>query len=57
MKCISRNVRGLRNERRQGIVGHYLKEWGAAIVMLLETCDVPVWNVLCRGHLGGICGS
>ena len=39
MKCISWNVSGLRDEQRQGIVGHYLKEWGAAVVMIQETRD------------------
>ena len=32
MKCISWNVRGLRDERRRGIVGRYLREWGADIM-------------------------
>ena len=37
MKCISWNVRGLRDERRRGIVGRYLWEWGAEIICLQET--------------------
>ena len=37
MKCISWNVRGLRDERRRGIVGRYLREWGAELICLQET--------------------
>ena len=37
MKCISWNVRGLRDERRHGIVGRHLREWGAEVVCLQET--------------------
>ena len=37
MKCISWNVRGLQDERRRGIVGCYLREWGADIICLQET--------------------
>ena len=37
MKCISWNVRGLRDENRRGIVGRYLREWGAEIICLQET--------------------
>ena len=37
MKFISWNVRGLRDERRRGIVGRYLREWGAEIICLQET--------------------
>ena len=37
MKCISWNIRGLRDERRRGIVGRYLREWGAEIICLQET--------------------
>ena len=31
------NVRGLRDERRRGIVGRYLREWGAELICLQET--------------------
>ena len=37
MKCISWNVRGLRDARRRGTVGRYLQDWGAEIVCLHET--------------------
>ena len=37
MKCISWNVRGLRDDRRRGIVGRYLRQWGAEIICLQET--------------------
>ena len=37
MKCISWNVRGLRDDRRRGIVGRYLRQWGAEIICLEET--------------------
>ena len=37
MKCICWNVRGLRDARRRGIVGRYLREWGAEIILLQET--------------------
>ena len=37
MKCVTWNIRGLRNPRRRGVVGRYLKEWGANIICLQET--------------------
>ena len=37
MKCICWNVRGLRDDRRRGIVGRYLRAWGADIICLQET--------------------
>ena len=37
MKCISWNVRGLRDDRQRGIVGCYLREWGPDIICLHET--------------------
>ena len=57
MKCISWNVRGLWDEQRRETMGHYIKEWSTAVVMLqetmLETCDAQVWNVLGCSHLEG----
>ena len=50
MKCISWNVRGLRDERRRGIVGRYLREWGAELICLQETMlaqlKQPTWTTL-----------
>ena len=50
MKCISWNVRGLRDARRWGIVGRYLREWGAEIILLQETMltqvDQQIWTSL-----------
>ena len=50
MKCISWNVRGLRDARRRGIVGQYLREWGAEIILLQETMltqvDQQIWTSL-----------
>ncbi|XP_078445744.1 uncharacterized protein LOC144714826 [Wolffia australiana] len=47
MRCISWNVRGLRDAKRRGIVGKYLREWGATVVCLQETmledCGVGDW--------------
>ena len=37
MKCLSWNVRGLRDDRRRGVVGRYLRDWGAEVVCLQET--------------------
>ena len=37
MKCISWNVWGLHDERRRGIVGWYLRDWGADVICLQET--------------------
>ena len=50
MRCITWNVRGLRNPRRRGVVGRYLKEWGADIICLQETMlastDHHTWSDL-----------
>ena len=50
MKCISWNVRGLRDERRQGIVGRHLREWGAEVICLQETMlahyEQRFWNAM-----------
>ena len=50
MKCITWNVRGLCNPRRRGLVGRYLKEWGADIICLQETMlaiiDHRTWSDL-----------
>ena len=50
MKCISWNVQGLRDERRRGIVGRYLREWGAELIRLQETMlvqlDQQTWTTL-----------
>ena len=50
MKCITWNVRGLRDPRRQGVVGRYLREWGADIICLQETMltntDQRIWSDL-----------
>ena len=50
MKCISWNVRGLRDERRRGIVGRYLREWGADVTCLQETMltnpEQRIWTSL-----------
>ena len=37
MKCISWNMRGLRDAKRLDIVGRHLQEWGAEIILLQET--------------------
>ena len=54
MKCITWNVRGLRNPRRQGVVGRYLKEWGADVICLQETMlastDHRTWSDLGLGR-------
>ena len=38
-------------------MGHYLREWGVAIVMLQETTqetyDAQAWNVFGHGHVEG----
>ena len=56
MKCISWNVRGLRDDRWRGIVGRYLREWGADIICLQETMSSQVdqhfWMVLGWGTSG-----
>ena len=53
MKCISWNVRGLRDARRRGIVGRYLWEWGAEVACLQETMLLQVnqltWTALGLG--------
>ena len=40
---ISWNVHGLLNERRHGVVGKYLHEWGSIVVCfqetMLESCE------------------
>ena len=36
VRCITWNVRGLRDPRRRGVVGRYLREWGADIRCLQE---------------------
>ena len=50
MKCITWNVRGLRDPRRRGVVGRYLREWGADIICLQETMlinsDQRIWSYL-----------
>ena len=50
MKCISWNVRGLRDARRRGIMGRHLREWGAEIILLQETMltqvDQQTWTSL-----------
>ena len=50
MKCITWNVRGLRDERRRGIVGRYLQEWGVDVICLQETMlthlDQRTWTSL-----------
>ena len=50
MNCLSRNVRGLRDDRRRGTVGRYLREWGAEVVCLQETMlahfDQHIWTSL-----------
>ena len=55
MKCIIWNVRGLRDARRRGTVGRYLREWGAEVVCLQETMllqvDQQTWTAL---GLGGV---
>ena len=50
MKCITWNVRGLRSPRCRGVVGRYLKEWGADVICLQETMlastDHRTWSDL-----------
>ena len=50
MKCITWNVWGLRNPRHRGVVGRYLKEWGAEVICLQETMltstDHRTWSDL-----------
>ena len=50
MKCISWNVWGLRDERRRGIVGRYLRDWGADVICLQETMlthlEQRIWTSL-----------
>ena len=50
MKCISWNVRGLRDAKRRGIVGRHLQEWGAEIILLQVTMlthvDQQTWTSL-----------
>ena len=50
MKCISWNVRGLRDVKRRRIVAKYLREWGATVVCLQETwlekCETLDWRVV-----------
>ena len=52
MKCISWNVRGLRDARRRG---RYLQEWGAEVVCLQETMLLQVtqqtWTALGLGSV------
>ena len=56
MKCLSWNVRGLRDDRRRGVVGRYLREWGAEVVFLQETLmehgDSRLWRALGWGEGG-----
>ena len=37
MRCITWNVRGLRDPWRRGVVGRYLREWRVDIICLQET--------------------
>lgn len=57
MKCVTWNIRGLRDDRRRGIVGRYLREWGASVVCLQETmlatCEDRIWKSVGRGQLDG----
>ena len=50
MRCVSWNVRDLRHSRRRGVVGRYLKDWGADIICLQETLltctDHRIWSDL-----------
>ena len=54
MKCISWNVRGLRDVTRLRIVAKYLRESGATVVCLqetwMETCEQQDWRMV-RGDL------
>ena len=56
MKCIAWNVRGLRDDNRRGIVGRYLREWGADIICLQETmvcqADQRFWSTFGWGAAG-----
>ena len=56
MKYLSWNVPGLRDDRRRGTVGRYLREWGADIICLQETMtcqtDQQFWMVLGWGTPG-----
>ena len=70
MRCITWNVHGLRDPRRRGVMGRYLKEWGADIICLQETMlantEQRTWSDLgwggnethvsieASGHSGGI---
>ena len=57
MKCISWNVRGLRDIKRRSIVAKYLREWGATVVCLqemwMEKCEPQDWRVVGRDFLDG----
>ena len=37
MKCLSWNIRGLRDDRRWGTMERYLREWGAEVICPQET--------------------
>ena len=54
MKCVTWNVRGLRNPCRRGVVGQNLWEWGADVVCLQETLlanpDLQTWSSLGWGR-------
>ena len=56
MKCITWNVRGLRDANRRGIVGRCLREWGADIICLQETmicqADHSFWSTFGWGNAG-----
>ena len=45
--------RGLRDDRRRGIVERYLQEWGAMVACIhetkLECCQTQDWNMVGRG--------
>ena len=56
MRYISWNVRGLRDERKQGIVGRHLREWGAEVVCLQETM-MAHYEQLFWTALGVGCGN
>ena len=55
MRCITGNMRGLRDEKRSGIMGRYLQEWGVTVFYLQATmwegCEVRNWNGIGRGFL------